>query len=142
MPYFLRNDHIRKNDPAGRTSVCCLLSNFPAAGVLLKMVTQILIKLIKNNMTTGYQRQMSEGSVRRAPSRGTKWMYLGVVVGSPVVHIMVSLYRNFPKYRKPMLWAIVGTTVGSVITRVWLFGDSGFIPNYHRPIWKDEGHDV
>ena len=71
----------------------------------------------------------------RTPSRGQKWLYMGVVVGAPVVHVMVSAYRKFPQHRKLMIGAIAVSTASAWITRIVLMYESGFMFE-PSPIWK------
>jgi hypothetical protein len=59
--------------------------------------------------------------------RGIKWIYLGVIATAPSVHIMVSLYRQYPKMRKMFLFGITTATIGAWLTRVGFMYESGFM---------------
>lgn len=74
-------------------------------------------------MTTSHQQITSSTS----PQRGIKWLYVGVIATAPSVHIMVSVYRQFPKYRKLLLFGITSATAAAWITRVALMYESGFM---------------
>ena len=59
--------------------------------------------------------------------RGVKWIYLGVIATAPSVHIMVSLYRTYPKLRKVLFFGITAATVTAWFTRVGFMYESGFM---------------
>lgn len=59
--------------------------------------------------------------------RGVKWIYLGIIITSPSIHIIVSYYRKYPQYSKVLLGTIIGTTLTAVITRIYFFYESGFM---------------
>jgi hypothetical protein len=61
------------------------------------------------------------------PGRGVKWIYLGVIATAPSVHIMVSLYRQYPKLRKALFIGITTATVTAWFTRVGFMYESGFM---------------
>lgn len=64
-------------------------------------------------------------------------MYLGVVWGAPVVHVMVSMYRKYPKHRNLFVGAIVGSTVVAFATRIVLMYESGFMFESF-PDWQEQ----
>jgi hypothetical protein len=74
--------------------------------------------------------------VSRVPTRGIKWMYLGVVWGAPVVHVMVSVYRKYPKHKNLFVGAIVGSTAAAFATRIILMYESGFMVESF-PAWRE-----
>lgn len=69
----------------------------------------------------------ASSSTTPSPHRGVKWIYLGVIATAPSVHIMVSLYRQYPKLRKVLFFGITAATVTAWFTRVGFMYESGFM---------------
>jgi hypothetical protein len=79
----------------------------------------------------------SSASTTSSPHRGVKWIYLGVIATAPSVHIMVSLYRQYPKLRKVLFFGITTATVTAWLTRVGFMYESGFMFDAF-PKWDNE----
>ncbi|KAL6061164.1 hypothetical protein QOT17_013080 [Balamuthia mandrillaris] len=52
--------------------------------------------------------------------RPIRWLYLGPVVGAPIVHIIVSMMKQYPEKRKLFYWAISSSMVATVVNRLYL----------------------
>lgn len=78
--------------------------------------------------TAAYHGVIDSGVQASAPviQRTKRWLYILPVAAAPLAHIFVSMMKQHPQYRRPLLGLVVASTVLAVGNRVFLMQDAGY----------------